>query len=89
MRENFENSSILSGGNEHIPLAEIILMVGFFLIYFTEEFVHSLCDAKLDADHDVAIENFKDTLKCGIEECIEEQQGVVDKRRKQSVGVHR
>ena len=63
-------------------MAEIVLMIGFFLIYFIEEFVHCLCDSKIHDDHDVAIED------C-VEECIEEQQVVANQRRKQSVGIHR
>ena len=29
-------------GYENIPLAEIIFMIGFFLVYFIEEFVDAL-----------------------------------------------
>ena len=59
-----------------------MLMIGFFLIYFIEEFVHCLCDAKIHNDNDVA-------LDVCVEECIEEQQVAANKRRKQSVGIHR
>ena len=45
MRESFEESGLLDGKN--IPLAEIVLSIGFFLIYFVEEFVHFLCDSEL------------------------------------------
>ena len=42
MRENFEHAKLLSEGQEHIPVAEILFMVGFFLVYFIEEFVQLL-----------------------------------------------
>ena len=32
-------SQILSENNKHIPLAEIMIMIGFFIIYFIEELV--------------------------------------------------
>jgi len=74
-----ENAAILPEGYEHIPIAEIILMIGFFLIYFIEEFVHLLCDSELHGDaRDHAME------KCVVEECVEEAN-----MRKQSIGVHK
>lgn len=79
MRETFERAAILPEGNKHIPIAEIILTIGFFLIYFIEEFVHFLCDSELHgSDRDHAVE------KCVVEECV-----VETKMRKQSVGVHK
>ena len=73
VRENFEHAEILSGKYEHIPLGEVILMIGFFLIYFIEEFVHYLCDSDLHVnDHDHVVEQQIDT-----------------KRRRRSVGIHR
>ena len=44
MHETFEEVNLLSEGYEHIPMAEIIFMVGFFLVYFIEELVHNFCD---------------------------------------------
>ena len=74
-----ENAAILPEGYEHIPIAEIILMIGFFLIYFIEEFVHLLCDSELHGNaRDHAVE------KCAVEECVEETN-----IRKQSIGVHK
>ena len=74
-----ENAAILPKGYEHIPIAEIILMIGFFLIYFIEEFVHLLCDSELHGNaRDHAVE------KCAVEECVEETN-----MRKQSIGVHK
>ena len=74
-----ENAAILPEGYEHIPIAEIILMIGFFLIYFIEEFVHLLCDSELHGNaRDHAME------KCAVEECVEETN-----MRKQSIGVHK
>ena len=32
-------------------LAEIFVCLGFFMIYFIEEFVHSTCDRKISAEH--------------------------------------
>ena len=73
VRENFEHAGILSEKYEHIPLGEIILMIGFFLIYFIEEFVHFVCDSDLHVnDQDQAVEQQTDA-----------------KRRKRSVGIHR
>ena len=69
---------MLPKGHEHIPLAEIILMVGFYLIYFVEEFVHFVCDSDLH-DHDA-----RDFIH--ENEMMEE---VATKRRKQSIGVHK
>ena len=34
MRESFEHADILPEGKDHMPIAEIILMCGFLLIYF-------------------------------------------------------
>ena len=74
-----ENAAILPENYEHIPIAEIILMIGFFLIYFIEEFVHLLCDSELHGNaRDHAVE------KCAVEECVEETN-----IRKQSIGVHK
>ena len=74
-----ESAAILPEGYEHIPIAEIILMIGFFLIYFIEEFVHLLCDSELHGNaRDHAVE------KCAVEECVEETN-----MRKQSIGVHK
>ena len=73
VRENFEHAEILSEKYEHIPLGEIILMIGFFLIYFIEEFVHFVCDSDLHVnDQDHAVE-----------------QQIDAKRRRRSVGIHR
>ena len=73
MRENFENAQILPEGQEHIPLAEIMLMIGFFLIYFIEEFVHALCDSDQHGHaHD--------------EEVVEQ---LCAQKQKQSIDVHR
>ena len=48
-------------------------MIGFFLIYFIEEFVHFVCDSDLHVnDQDQAVEQQTDA-----------------KRRKRSVGIHR
>ena len=48
-------------------------MIGFFLIYFIEEFVHFVCDSDLHVnDQDHAVE-----------------QQVDAKRRRRSVGIHR
>ena len=44
MHETFEEVNLLSEGYEHIPMAEIIFMVGFFLVYFIEELVHNFCE---------------------------------------------
>ena len=44
VHETFEEINLLSEGYEHIPMAEIIFMVGFFLVYFIEELVHNFCD---------------------------------------------
>ena len=52
VRENFESADILTEDTKQIPLAEIMLMTGFFLIYFIEEFVHCLCDAQLHSEND-------------------------------------
>ena len=73
MRENFENAQILSKGYEHIPLAEIMLMIGFFLIYFIEEFVHAWCDSD---EHGHKHE----------EEVVEQ---LCAEKQKQSIDVHR
>ena len=43
VRENFE--VLLENTKLNIPLGEIVLMVGFFLIYFVEEFVNAMCGA--------------------------------------------
>ena len=32
-------------------LAEIFVCLGFFMIYFIEEFVHSTCDRKISVEH--------------------------------------
>ena len=79
MRESFEHADILPEGNDHMPIAEIILMCWFFLIYFIEELVHFMCDNELHGDaRDAAVE------KCVVQVCVDET-----KVRKQSVGVHR
>ena len=52
-RKNFERAGTAMLINENIPLAELLLMLGFFFIYFIEEFVHCVCDAELHAKHDV------------------------------------
>ena len=44
VHETFEEINLLSEGYEHIPMAEIIFMIGFFLVYFIEELVHNFCD---------------------------------------------
>lgn len=31
-------------GYEHVPMAEIIFMIGFFLVYFIEELVQNFCN---------------------------------------------
>jgi len=77
LRESFEEADIVPEGKE-IPLAEIFLVVGFFLIYFIEEFVHSTCDSKLH--HHQHDEPQCEELKC--EEQCEEQ-------REQTLAVHR
>jgi len=78
IRETFEGADIWPEGQEHLPLAEIMLAVGFFLIYFIEEFVHTTCDSKLHGhNHE---EPQCEELRC--EEQCEEQ-------REQSLAVHR
>jgi len=73
VRENFENAKVLPEEYEHIPLAEIVLMSGFFLIYFIEEFVHAWCDSDQHGHkHDDQV----------IEQLCAEKQ-------KQSIDVHR
>ena len=44
MRENIEVSEVELDG---LPLAEILFCVGFFLIYFVEELVHSFLDSSI------------------------------------------
>ena len=39
MRGFIEMSQILSENNKHVPLAEITIMIGFFIIYLIEELV--------------------------------------------------
>ena len=74
-----ENAAILPEVHAHTPIAEIVLMIGFFLIYLIEEFVHFLCDSELHGDaRDHAVE------KCAVEECVVETN-----MRKQSLGVHK
>ena len=46
VHENFEKCNLLPDGYEHIPLAEIVFMIGFFAVYFIEELV----DATLNPD---------------------------------------
>ena len=40
IRENFEHAEIL---HDELALAEIIMMIGFFFIYFIEECVFAVC----------------------------------------------
>ena len=47
-RENFENSGI---DFHEKPLAEILLIGGFFLIYFLEEIVRLFCADALNSIH--------------------------------------
>lgn len=77
LRESFEEVDIVPEGKE-IPLAEIFLVAGFFLIYLIEEIVHSTCDSKLH--HHQHEEPQCEELKC--EEQCEEQ-------REQTLAVHR
>ena len=78
IRETFEGADIWPDGQEHLPLAEIFLAIGFFLIYFIEEFVHTTCDSKLHGhNHE---EPQCEELKCEVQ--CEEQ-------REQSLAVHR
>ena len=78
IRETFQRVDILSEGYKNLPLAEILLAFGFFLIYFIEEFVHTTCDSKF-ARHNHE-EPQCEELKC--EEVCEEQ-------REQRLAVHR
>ena len=38
-------------GHEHYPLAESMLLIGFFLMYFIEELIHYVCDSKFKSQH--------------------------------------
>ena len=38
-------------GHEHYPLAESMLLIGFFLMYFLEELIHYVCDSKFKSQH--------------------------------------
>ena len=64
VHETFEEINLLPEGYEHIPMAEIIFMVGFFLVYFIEELVHNFCDpAKYTTKEDKIKELERGSLK--------------------------
>ena len=67
VREFVKMADILSSDNAHLPLAEIMLMLGFFIIYFIEELVDYMCVENTDAPEslDVKPENIN---------CLEIQQ---------------
>ena len=65
LRENFEQAKILPMGHEHYPLAESMLLIGFFLMYFIEELIHYVCDSKFKSQHVHDDETLKE--KCEIQ----------------------
>lgn len=65
LRENFEQAKILPMGHEHYPLAESMLLIGFFLMYFIEELIHYVCDSKFKSQHVHDDEALKE--KCEIQ----------------------
>ena len=73
MRENFETADALNP--ECIP--EIMLCLGFFLIYFIEELVHCLCDAGGDHLHD---DNEMEQQHVHNEVCHKRKMSMVAKR---------
>lgn len=75
IRENFEHAEILHHPHDELALAEIIMMIGFFFIYFIEEFVFAVCKPGAGA-HGHSHTN----------EVANEQQ---ERERKRSVGVQR
>jgi len=75
IRENFEHAKILHHPHDELALAEIIMMIGFFFIYFIEEFVFAVCKPGAGA-HGHSHTN----------EVANEQQ---ERERKRSVGVQR
>ena len=48
-------AQILSKDNSHLPIAEIMLLFGFFIIYFIEEVVDYLCVARTDATESLVV----------------------------------
>ena len=75
IRENFEHADILHHPHDELALAEIIMMIGFFFIYFIEELVFAVCKPGAGA-HGHSHTN----------EVANEQQ---ERERKRSVGVQR
>jgi len=51
IRENFEHAEILEHPYDELALAEIILMIGFFFIYFIEELVYAMCKPGVGHGH--------------------------------------
>ena len=57
-------SQILSENNKHIPLAEIMIMIGFFIIYFIEELVDYYWIRKANNSSKDCLERMDDKSGC-------------------------
>ena len=57
-------SHILSENNKHVPLAEIMIMIGFFIIYFIEELVDYYWIRKANITINDCLESIDDKTGC-------------------------
>ena len=57
-------SQILSENNKHVPLAEIMIMIGFFIIYFIEELVDYYWIRKANNSSKNSLENMETKSGC-------------------------